>query len=145
MYAKLNAGCGANYKVGWSNVDINDFGYNMVYDLNNVPWPYGNNTFDVILLQDVLEHLREPHSIIKECIRVAKHGATLIIRTPHPKSPNMHKDLDHISEIEPSFLQMTRPDWDLLYYHVQKGKPLGIFPTTYWNQTAIYRILKEEL
>ena len=40
------------------------------------------NTFDVILLISVLEHLWEPQEILKQCRRLARPGAVILINVP---------------------------------------------------------------
>lgn len=45
-----------------------------------------SNTADVITMLAVLEHLRHPKDILKECYRVLKKNGTLIITVPAPKS-----------------------------------------------------------
>ncbi len=49
--------------------------------------PTKNNTFDIILLTEVLEHLQNPIKVLKECKRVLKKDGKLIITMPflYPK------------------------------------------------------------
>jgi SAM-dependent methyltransferase len=44
--------------------------------------PFEDETFDAINLADVLEHLVDPGSALRELRRVAKPGATIVISTP---------------------------------------------------------------
>lgn len=44
--------------------------------------PFGNNTFDIALLIQVLEHVDLPHEVIKEASRVLKPGGVLILSLP---------------------------------------------------------------
>lgn len=44
--------------------------------------PIADNSFDTILLLDVLEHLPSPELAIKETLRVLKPGGTLILQVP---------------------------------------------------------------
>jgi SAM-dependent methyltransferase len=44
--------------------------------------PFDDNTFDAINLSDVLEHMDQPDQALRELIRVAKPGATIVISTP---------------------------------------------------------------
>jgi 2-polyprenyl-3-methyl-5-hydroxy-6-metoxy-1,4-benzoquinol methylase len=52
--------------------------------LNDINLP--EESFDVITLFEVLEHLREPLSLFKECHRVLKSGGLLVIRTGNTDS-----------------------------------------------------------
>jgi SAM-dependent methyltransferase len=44
--------------------------------------PFGAGTVDVVLLLDVLEHLRSPHDAIHEAARVLKTGGCLVLQVP---------------------------------------------------------------
>lgn len=44
--------------------------------------PFGNNSFDIALLIQVLEHVNDPDKVIKEAARVLKPGGVLIISIP---------------------------------------------------------------
>jgi 2-polyprenyl-3-methyl-5-hydroxy-6-metoxy-1,4-benzoquinol methylase len=44
------------------------------------PLPAG--TFDVIACLDVIEHLDDPHSLLREIQRIGKKGATVVLGTP---------------------------------------------------------------
>lgn len=46
--------------------------------------PFGNGTFEQILLADVLEHVDDDSKVISECFRVMKPGGRLIINAPRP-------------------------------------------------------------
>jgi len=134
---KLNLGCKTDIRHGWINIDIKNYGQNMIYDLDRVPYPFKDNSVDVVLMQDIIEHLKNPELVLREVYRICKDGAVVIIRTPHPKSPNMKKDKSHISPISPDFLKNFNlfPS-DVLYYHCQKGL------LHYWNQTVVVMVRK---
>lgn len=45
--------------------------------------PFANSSFDVIVSFDVVEHVRDDHSFLKECHRVLRKDGYLIIGTPN--------------------------------------------------------------
>lgn len=45
--------------------------------------PFADNTFDYVLLMEVVEHLRNPYTVISEINRIIKKGGSLIISTPN--------------------------------------------------------------
>lgn len=49
--------------------------------------PFPDETFDVIAMLDVAEHLPDPLAVIRECRRVMTPGARLIIQTPNQYFP----------------------------------------------------------
>jgi len=49
--------------------------------------PFEDATFDVVAMLDVAEHLADPLAILRECRRVMRPGARLIIQTPNVRFP----------------------------------------------------------
>lgn len=45
--------------------------------------PFGDQTFDIVLCTEVLEHLRSPRAGVSELTRVVRPGGRLIITTPN--------------------------------------------------------------
>jgi len=86
---KLNLGCGKDIRRGYLNVDyFSAKGVDMVLDLNNMPYPFKNNQFDEIVLQDIFEHLENPINVLEEIYRISKNKARIKIRVPHFSSGN---------------------------------------------------------
>ena len=73
---KLNLGCGLKHIPGYVNLDYDEL------DLNVFPYPFSDGSIDIILLNHVLEHLFDRHSVIKECHRILKHGGVLRVVLP---------------------------------------------------------------
>jgi SAM-dependent methyltransferase len=92
---KLNAGCGNDIRPGWINLDKTKLAnVDIVHDLEDLPLPFGNESFDEILCQDVLEHL-EYVPLMKDLHRILKKGGKLHVRVPHFSSPNSFADPTH--------------------------------------------------
>ncbi len=53
------------------------------WDLNKVPLPLRKESFDVAVFADILEHLIDPVSILKEAHRLLKRGGRVIIYIPN--------------------------------------------------------------
>jgi 2-polyprenyl-3-methyl-5-hydroxy-6-metoxy-1,4-benzoquinol methylase len=45
--------------------------------------PYDNNFFDIVVALDVIEHVFDPNSLMKEVYRVLKRGGKFILSTPN--------------------------------------------------------------
>ena len=45
--------------------------------------PYGDNSFDVVICNSVLEHLSAPEKTFKEVYRILKKGGFFIVKTPN--------------------------------------------------------------
>ena len=52
--------------------------------------PYDDNSFDVLLMEDVMEHVADPKKVVAECCRVVRPGGTLIIKFPSFKGMASH-------------------------------------------------------
>jgi SAM-dependent methyltransferase len=48
---------------------------------------YKDEVYDVIFLGDVIEHVTDPHDLIKECSRVLRKGGAIVISTPNLDCP----------------------------------------------------------
>jgi|GEM_PF-834058 len=61
-----------------------------VRDAANTKFP--DNHFDSVIIPEMIEHLRDPHAIISEAIRVVKPGGLILVSVPDGPDPNP----DHI-------------------------------------------------
>jgi len=52
-------------------------------DIEHVALPFGNNFFDVVICNQVLEHMKEIFWVISEIARVLKPGGNLILGVPN--------------------------------------------------------------
>lgn len=81
---KLNIGCGAFKIDGFLNLDADPRAQpDVVYDLNNPPYPFPSGAFEVIEANHILEHLDDPFAVMEELHRLLALGGLLIIRVPH--------------------------------------------------------------
>ena len=90
---KLNLGCGEFKKKDYINLDIDKFvNPDILHDLNKFPYPFKDNTFDLIEADHVLEHLKEPFKVMNELRRILKPQGKLIIKVPHFSRGFTHPD-----------------------------------------------------
>jgi SAM-dependent methyltransferase len=81
---KLNLGCGEDYREGYMNVDFHDHvRVDKVWNLNQLPYPFSENTFSEIIASHVLEHLDNPFAVMKELHRISKKDGRVHIKVPH--------------------------------------------------------------
>jgi ubiquinone/menaquinone biosynthesis C-methylase UbiE len=52
--------------------------------------PYEDNQFDLVIMEDVLEHVFDPEKVMSECYRVLKKQGTIIVKFPSFKSMFAH-------------------------------------------------------
>jgi len=93
----LDVGCGSKKHPGAVGIDLSaDTDADIVHDLNSLPWPIEDSSFDQILLQDVIEHLDDLYGVFAELHRVGRPGARVHLRTPHYSSALAYSDPTHV-------------------------------------------------
>ena len=94
--AVLDVGCGSAKAPGAVGLDVSaDTEADIVHDLDSFPYPIADDSFDQILMQDVLEHVREPIRLFEEFHRIARPGGRIQLRTPHFSSVLAYGDPTH--------------------------------------------------
>jgi SAM-dependent methyltransferase len=92
----LDVGCGSSKYPGAVGLDISaDTDADVVHDLDERPFPFDDDSFDQILMQDVIEHVAEPVKLMEELHRIARPGARIQLRTPHFSSVLAYGDPTH--------------------------------------------------
>ena len=93
----LHIGCGPTSKRGDVGIDILPGpAVDIVHDLNDVPWPVAADSFDAVICEDVLEHLRDIPAIMAEIYRVSADGAVIEIKVPSGTSSDVFIDPTHL-------------------------------------------------
>ena len=81
--------------IDWAETEYYDQKPDITWDGTTIP--LANDSVDCILLTEVLEHLQEPIIVLKEVLRVLKHGGKLMGTTPFiwplHEVPNDHQRL----------------------------------------------------
>ena len=81
--------------------------------------PFAGDSFDCVLLSEVVEHLEAPHRTVREAVRVLRPGGRLLVTTPNYRSlwPIMERTIDllkmaprmageqHITRLHPASLR----------------------------------------
>lgn len=84
MKAVLDIGCGMRKRSGSVGVDINPrVSPDLLHDLNVVPYPFEDSTFDEIYADNIIEHLNDVITVMEELHRIGKPGAVIKIRVPY--------------------------------------------------------------
>jgi SAM-dependent methyltransferase len=95
----LNLGCGFAKKPGMINVDKYDICKpDVVWDLDNVPWPWDDNSVNEIHAFHIFEHLVDWWGAFQECGRILKLGGLLTLEVPHDSSSTSLSYRDHRHE-----------------------------------------------
>lgn len=68
----------------------------ILHDLDTIPYPVEADSFDLVILQDVIEHVRDVPAVLNEVYRIVRHGGIVRIRTPHYSSYYAYNDPTHL-------------------------------------------------
>lgn len=108
----LNLGAGNKIIPGAVNHDIVQHRPEIgaVHDLNLLPWPWEDNSFDQIVARSVLEHLR-PTLIetVNECWRILRPGGRLHVKVPYWNCEHAFVDPTHYWQFGLGTLQIFDP------------------------------------
>ena len=95
MSRVLNLGSGNSYVEGETNIDFYATKVDVRHDLNVLPYPFPDNSFDQIRCMNILEHLENPVAVMRELHRIGSNGCTVAIRVPHFRSASVAEDITH--------------------------------------------------
>ncbi len=92
---RLNLGSGTDIRTDWVNLDRSALpGVNVVHDIEQLPLPFPNDSFDYVLCQDVLEHV-DYIPLLRDLHRILRSGGALHIRVPHFTCAHAYGDPTH--------------------------------------------------
>jgi len=93
---RLNFGCGRDIKQGWDNVDIQkDSRLTKSFDFDKFPYPLKDNSYDYVLMSQVIEHLEKPDKALLELHRIIKPNGIIRIETCYFNNIAMTNDMQH--------------------------------------------------
>jgi SAM-dependent methyltransferase len=92
----VHLGCGRKKHEGAIGVDMHfDTQADVVHDLNNFPYPFSDSEFDMVICDNVLEHLDDVIKAMGEINRIAKVNAKIEVIVPHFSSDDSFTDITH--------------------------------------------------
>jgi len=93
----LDVGCGTAKVKGSIGIDKVDLpGVDVVHNLNEFPWPFKDENFDEIYMNDIIEHLDDTIKVMEECHRLLKLGGKLHIRVVYWNHRYSFSDPTHV-------------------------------------------------
>jgi len=126
---QLNLGAGNRILAEMINHDLTQHRpeIDIAWDLNSLPWPWPDNSFDMIVACSVLEHLRiNLVESVNECWRILRSGGVLHIKLPYWNSANSYCDPTHYWRFDLRTCDLFDPDTkygqEYRFYLVQKWK-----------------------
>jgi|SRR6185503_8741170 len=93
----LELGCGQKKIVSHStSVDVNPRSRaDIIHDLNSVPYPFADNSFDIVIAEHVLEHLDNVIRVVEEVHRISRPSGLFCVEVPHFSSSEFFTDPTH--------------------------------------------------
>ena len=92
----LDIGCGNNKLIGSIGCDFIDLpNVDVVHDLNQFPYPFQSNSFELVVAKHSLQHLNNVPKVMDEIHRILVPGGKLLIYLPHYASDNFNTDPTH--------------------------------------------------
>lgn len=96
----LDVGCGTNKVEGAIGLDYNPkTGADVIHDLGEMPYPFEDNEFDIVVSRHVVEHVPDVMTFITELHRITKNGGKIQLATPHYTNPDWASDPTHRNHI----------------------------------------------
>ena len=93
---ELNLGAGPDIREGFDNQDYKKFrGINLVFNLESKKWPIKDNTYDFVLCNHVVEHIKGIFEFFNEIHRICKPNAMIKIEVPHYSTNFAFTQIDH--------------------------------------------------
>ena len=92
----LDVGCGVNKTEGAVGLDNNPrTGADVIHDLGQIPYPFADNEFDLVVSNHVIEHIPDVMAFVSELHRITKPGGRIRILTPHYTNGDWASDPTH--------------------------------------------------
>ncbi len=99
----------------------------VTHDLNLLPWPWVDNSFDAIHARAVLEHLRlNLVESLNECWRLMRPGGTLRLKLPYYRHERSYDDPTH-------YWRYTLRSLDYFDSTTELGREYGFYTSRKWR------------
>lgn len=109
---QLNLGCGNKPFEGFVNHDVTKHSrhVDVAWDLNQLPWPWEDETFDKVAALSVLEHLQQNLLMsMNELWRILVPKGVAVVKLPHWKHNLSWEDLTHLHLVGPGAMEQLDP------------------------------------
>lgn len=129
MKTVLNLGAGNKIIEGAVNHDLVKHRPEIAvtWDLDKLPWPWPDNSFDLVVARSVFEHLRLTLiESLDECWRVLQPGGQIFLKLPHWQSDVSHWDPTHRWFFSVRSFDQFDPD-------TERGKAYGFYTERKWK------------
>lgn len=107
----LDVGCGNKKRPGAIGIDFNPrTNADVIHDLNVFPYPLPDASFDVVYIDNCLEHLNAPLNVMEELYRLTRPGGVVKVIVPYFRSTWAAIDPTHQHTFTASSFAYYDPD-----------------------------------
>ncbi len=118
MKPVLDIGCGIRKPAHHYGMDINPKSdADIIHDLNEIPWPLKDNSFEEVHCHAILEHLPDFYGVMEEIWRVSVPDALVYIDVPHHTDTAAYTDPTHVNYLSTYTFEMIS-DWNTDCYYL---------------------------
>ena len=121
----------------------------VVHDLNVLPWPWEDESFDLVVAKAVLEHLRITlFESMDECWRLLRPGGTVYLKLPYWNHDNSFADPSHYWKFALDTLRIFDPStaYGLAYqFYPHKKWKIIKGPRLNRSRSSIHCTLRKEI
>ena len=128
----LDVGCGVNKVEGAVGLDISPRSHaDVIHDLAEVPYPFEDSEFDLVVSNHVVEHVPDVMAFIAELHRITKPGGRIRLLAPHYTNPDWPNDPTHRNHINSySFNTFIEDRINFDYYTDVRLRPISCSVST---------------
>jgi len=120
---KLNIGCGRKPYEGFVNIDRADLpSANLIWNLENAPMPFPDNSVSEIRAEHVLEHIQNYVQLMEELWRISKPGARIYIEVPYFRYEGAFRDPTHCRFFSEHSFEYFGEGYEYAYYSKARFK-----------------------
>lgn len=126
---RLNLGCGLKHPEGYVNHDLTMHHpwVDIAWDLNVLPWPWDDGSFDMVIASSVLEHLS--HSLLvsmDELWRITAPTGWVYVKLPYWKAQISWNDLTHFHKVGLGVMDQLDP-------RTKRGQQYSFYSRRKWE------------
>ncbi|MBI2618392.1 class I SAM-dependent methyltransferase [Candidatus Kaiserbacteria bacterium] len=92
----LDIGCGQRKLSGAVGLDVLENSQaDIIHDVSKTPWPFEDNSFDVVFANHHLEHVSEPLVFLREAHRILRPKGRIVLQVPYFRFIDAFTDPTH--------------------------------------------------